>query len=130
MELEFSGVPAPTRCSRGKRGSGACNAAANAPGPLLSERVKESLVPLMLSPPRRKPGPIVPPHEPVIVGKRCDCLRSSRRRAVGPGFRRDDKGCFVYPNLDPVFFTCSFAGATITRLEDPLHFGPDCQLEP
>src|SRR5260370_33695028 len=103
MELEFSGVTAPTRRSRGKRGSGACNAAAIAPGPLLSERVKESLVLLMLSPPRRKPGPIVPPHEPVIVGKPCDCLRSSRRRAMGPGFRRDDKGGFVYPNLDPVF---------------------------
>jgi hypothetical protein len=31
----------------------------------------------------RKPGSIVLPHEPVIVGKPCDCLRSSRRRGHG-----------------------------------------------
>jgi hypothetical protein len=54
------------------------------------------------------PYSIVPPHELVIVGKPRDGLRSSRPRAMGPGFRRD--GYFAYPNLGSDFFTRSEAG--------------------
>jgi len=60
------------------------------PGPLSrSERVKEHPA-LFCTLPRRKPGPIVPQHEPVLARKASRLLQEvPSGGGMGPGFRRE-----------------------------------------
>src|SRR5947209_17448411 len=69
---------------------------------------------LIESPLRRKPGPIVPPHELVIFGTHAICLRGSRRRRHGsrlpPGWRWEfwgpepDRGMYCVGSMHPLVF--------------------------
>src|SRR5271169_5224025 len=83
------------------------------PGPRAREILTPSIVYALR---RRKPVPIVPPHEPLRVGK---VLRSLQEipsdGGMGPGFRRESEGIFAEWMFKPISSRALSPGQELAR---------------